>query len=191
MCEFTVDVKDSLTKSTFLAGLAWGGNSALFYLTYYEDFDAATFLSWVPVVGGASGVFFGGVASDWIKQRLGLRARLWLLGAMLVRTLAHHCQLTVPKYGVLPCSLFQVPSHSWCYIFLLQNHATYFWSIIYSVSLYSCIHTNCLSLKISLPLTAETWFSILFTIIVELVPAAVKGRNIACRPQNLNQNYSH
>ena len=68
----------------FLAGLAWGGNSALFYLTYYEDFDAATFLSWVPVVGGASGVFFGGIASDWIKQRLGLRARLWLLGTLLV-----------------------------------------------------------------------------------------------------------
>ena len=177
-------MKDSLTKSTFLAGLAWGGNSALFYLTYYEDFDAATFLSWVPVVGGASGVFFGGVASDWIKQRLGLRAHLWLLGAMLVMTLAH-CQMTLPKYGVLTYSLFQVPSHSWCYIFLLQNHATYLWSIIYLVSRDSRTHTNRLGLKISLPPTAETWLSILTTIIVELVPAAVKGRSIACRPQNL------
>ena len=76
-------------KSVFLAGLSWGGNSALFYLTYYEDFDAATFLSWVPVVGGASGVFFGGVASDWIKKIMGLRARLWLLGSLLVSTLSY------------------------------------------------------------------------------------------------------
>lgn len=115
-----------------IAGLAWGGNSALFYLTYYEDFDAATFLSWVPVVGGASGVFFGGVASDWIKQRLGLRARLWLLGAMLL--------ISSPFAFMV---LYFPPPES-CYILLVYY------------------------------LFAETWFSILFTIIVELVPAAVK-----------------
>ena len=136
MCVATIN-------SAFLAGLAWGGNSALFYLTYYEDFDAASFLSWVPVVGGASGVFFGGVASDWIKQKLGLRARLWLLGAMLVRTIKLSYQLfisleSLPTYFsirfFLTYSLYQVHLHSWCYISPLRNRATYCWSIICSVS---------------------------------------------------------
>ena len=68
------------------AGFSWAYNSRLFYQTYYEDFDIGLWLTWVPIIGGASGVIVGGVASDWIRQKLGVRARLWLLGGFLVRT---------------------------------------------------------------------------------------------------------
>ena len=66
------------------AGYSWAYNSRLFYLTYYEDFDVGVWLTWVPIIGGASGVVMGGIASDWIRQKLGVRAQLWLLGGCLV-----------------------------------------------------------------------------------------------------------
>ena len=67
------------------AGYSWAYNSRLFYQTYYEYFDVGVWLTWVPIIGGASGVTLGGLASDWIRQKLGVRAQLWLLGGCLVR----------------------------------------------------------------------------------------------------------
>jgi hypothetical protein len=53
-------------------------------LTYFPDFDVGTWLSLVSIFGGSFGVVLGGVISDAIVVRIGVHARLWLLGAFMV-----------------------------------------------------------------------------------------------------------
>jgi hypothetical protein len=70
--------------STFQAGFSYAYNARLYNLTYFPDFDVGTWLSLVSIFGGSFGVVLGGVISDAIVVRIGVHARLWLLGVFMV-----------------------------------------------------------------------------------------------------------
>ncbi|OXA59747.1 D-xylose transporter [Folsomia candida] len=66
------------------AGYTWGYNSALYYQTYYPNFDASWWLTWITIFGGSIGVIFGGFVSDILVSRLGLSARALVLAVSQV-----------------------------------------------------------------------------------------------------------
>jgi hypothetical protein len=73
-----------IPTQTFQAGFSYAYNARLYNLTYFPDFDVGTWLSLVSIFGGSFGVVLGGVISDAIVVRIGVHARLWLLGAFMV-----------------------------------------------------------------------------------------------------------
>ncbi len=61
------------------AGYTWGYNSALYYQTYYPDFNASWWLTWITIGGGSIGVVLGGFLSDRLVSKLGLSGRALVL----------------------------------------------------------------------------------------------------------------
>ncbi|XP_037084218.1 probable sphingolipid transporter spinster homolog 1 [Pollicipes pollicipes] len=63
------------------AGFCWSTNTQLYFQTYYPTADLGLWLSWVSLVGGSIGVTVGGLVSDRLVKRLGLKSRVWVLSA--------------------------------------------------------------------------------------------------------------
>ena len=68
----------------FLAGFSYAYNARLYNLTYFPDFDVGAWLSLVSILAGSLGVVLGGLISDAIVVRIGVHARLWILGSFMV-----------------------------------------------------------------------------------------------------------
>lgn len=71
----------------------WAVNTQLFFQSQHQtSTQIGTYMSWIPLVGGSFGAFFGGFISDRIVKKRGIVARMlvlavsqvssWLLGAM-------------------------------------------------------------------------------------------------------------
>lgn len=63
----------------FLAGFCWGYNSALYFKTYYPDYDVSLWLTGISIGAGAVGTVIGGVLSDRLVSKLGISARALVL----------------------------------------------------------------------------------------------------------------
>jgi len=64
------------------AGYVWAYNTQV----YFEGLgqtptQIGTWMSWIPIVGGSTGVVFGGFISDRVVQRTGPHGRIWVLVA--------------------------------------------------------------------------------------------------------------
>lgn len=62
-------------------GYVWAYNTELFYEKEKDltKTQIATFMSWIPLVGGSLGAFLGGVVSDLIIKGRGPYHRIWVL----------------------------------------------------------------------------------------------------------------
>ena len=62
-------------------GYVWAYNTELFYEKEKDltKAEIATFMSWIPLVGGSLGAFLGGVVSDLIIKGRGPYHRIWVL----------------------------------------------------------------------------------------------------------------
>ena len=112
-------------------------------------------------VGGSFGVFFGGFFSDRIVTRLGLHSRLWVLSAFTMLSVPFAFLTLYTPVSPFPRSrnltklIFR--KHSECNLKkTFQPITSWIMLLIY----YFC---------------AETWFAILFTVIIEVVKPEVKG----------------
>ncbi|XP_035709150.1 uncharacterized protein LOC118436091 isoform X2 [Folsomia candida] len=61
------------------AGFCWGYNSALYFKTYYPDYDVSLWLTGISIGAGAAGTLIGGYASDRLVSKLGISARALVL----------------------------------------------------------------------------------------------------------------
>ncbi|XP_043217544.1 probable sphingolipid transporter spinster homolog 1 isoform X1 [Amphibalanus amphitrite] len=91
------------------AGFCWSTNTQLYFQTYYPTADLGLWLSWVSIVGGSIGVTVGGVVSDRLVKRIGLRARIWVLSAS---------QLVATPFAV---GVLYFPPQ-WCFVSLLTAY---------------------------------------------------------------------
>ena len=66
------------------AGYVWGYNTQPFFNTYYPEENTGLWFSWIPLVGGSIGVWFGGFISDRVVKTRGPQARILVLIASLV-----------------------------------------------------------------------------------------------------------
>ena len=112
-------------------------------------------------VGGSFGVFFGGFFSDRIVTRLGLHSRLWVLSAFTMLSVPFAFLTLYNPVSPFPRSRnltkFIFRKHSECNLKKkFQPITSWIMLLIY----YFC---------------AETWFAILFTVIIEVVKPEVKG----------------
>lgn len=69
----------------FAAGFCWGYNSALYFQTYYPEYDAGWWLTGISIGGGALGSVVGGYISDRLVNRLGISARALVLAGSQVK----------------------------------------------------------------------------------------------------------
>ncbi|EDV27969.1 uncharacterized protein TRIADDRAFT_12709, partial [Trichoplax adhaerens] len=60
-------------------GYVWAYNTKPYFNKYYPRVVVADFLTWIPLIGGSAGAFFGGFISDRLVGSRGLSARLWVL----------------------------------------------------------------------------------------------------------------
>ncbi len=61
-------------------GYCWGYNSALYFKTYYPDYDVSIWLTVISIGAGLSGCFLGGWLSDCLVNKMGIQARALVLG---------------------------------------------------------------------------------------------------------------
>lgn len=62
-----------------LAGYTLRYNSALFFQVYYPGYDVGWWLTLIYSVGGVLGSILGGVSSDKLVKRMGVRSRAIVL----------------------------------------------------------------------------------------------------------------
>ncbi len=160
---------------TLTGGYSWSYNSQLFVEEYYPDVNPGLWLAMDSIIGGCFGVFFGGWFSDFAIRRMGLYARLWILAACLVgaATQCWPCAWTRspscrpwPLRSQLASCFGSLTACSTCYSFITSS---------VSSSLSLCANVDVRAVKAPWAISAETWFSVLFTVIVELVPAPVRA----------------
>ncbi|CAL4234721.1 unnamed protein product [Meganyctiphanes norvegica] len=63
------------------AGFTWAYNTQLYFNTYYPEYNLGVWITCDSIFGGSLGVAVGGIVSDKLVKRLGLRARLYVLAA--------------------------------------------------------------------------------------------------------------
>ncbi|KAK4308786.1 hypothetical protein Pmani_019543 [Petrolisthes manimaculis] len=63
------------------AGFAWAYNTQQYFLTYYPDYNLGLWVTGASIVGGSLGVAVGGVVSDRLVKRIGIKARVYVLAA--------------------------------------------------------------------------------------------------------------
>ena len=103
--------------------------------------------------GGAVGVVSGGFITDQLQKRFGLHSRLWVQSGFLI--------LATPFAAL---TLYLKPPY--CFIALGNP----------SIDVYNVLYVSIPALYY---LFSETWFAILFTVIVEIVPASTRGVSTA------------
>ena len=58
-------------------GYTWGVNTETFFESEKQtDAQIGTYMSWIPLVGGSLGAFFGGFISDRVVKKRGITARI-------------------------------------------------------------------------------------------------------------------
>ncbi|CAL8071526.1 unnamed protein product [Orchesella dallaii] len=97
------------------AGFCWGYNSALYFQTYYPDYDAGWWLTGISIGGGAIGSVCGGYLSDRLVNRLGISARaLVLAGSQLISVPFTVGLLYLePPYAFLSLLIGYITSEMW------------------------------------------------------------------------------
>ena len=87
----------------FTSGIRNAGGYVLAYNVneYFEtrDVNVASYMSWVPLVGGMTGAAVGGLASDRLSKKYGLQGRLMLLVGSQVSTISHLDTSIHPSQG--------------------------------------------------------------------------------------------
>ncbi|KAK3851121.1 hypothetical protein Pcinc_042206, partial [Petrolisthes cinctipes] len=61
------------------AGFAWAYNTQQYFLTYYPDFNLGLWVTGASIIGGSLGVAVGGLVSDRLVKRIGIKARVYVL----------------------------------------------------------------------------------------------------------------
>jgi len=119
------------------SGLSWANNNKNYFDQYHEGEEIGIWFMLCSIIGGGCGVLMGGTLSDLLVKKMGIRSRLWLLGAF---------HIIATPFAVL--TLYVSPP--WAFACLMGY---YFF--------------------------AETWFAILFTVILELVPENTRGITVS------------
>lgn len=61
-------------------GYVWGANTQLFFQNQQQTSkQIGSYMSWIPLVGGSLGAFFGGFISDRVVKKRGIPARMAVL----------------------------------------------------------------------------------------------------------------
>ena len=135
----------------FSAGFSFAYNARLFFLTYHPETDVGMWLAGAAIVGGATGVLTGGIASDRLLKVLQRRRRQDSGGSSSINQeeAGARARLLVLALSLALASPFAVCvlclSPPWAFLSLF---AYYFFS--------------------------ETWLGVLFVAVVELVPQRPK-----------------
>ncbi len=147
--------------------------------------NPGTGLAVCSIFGGSLGVTLGGYFSDLVGRKLGTHSRLWFLSACLVREIKRcpfglHCLLptvlTHVQYLFSPPQLCATPLAVG--VLLLEPPSMFYALFVYY---FFCKGTSgvtsCGGIS-SLPpghISAETWFAVLFTAILEIVHPEVRS----------------
>jgi MFS family permease len=119
------------------AGYSWANNNFNYFNEYHKGKEIGYWFMICSIVGGGCGVLAGGIFSDILVKRMGIRSRLWLLGGF---------HLLATPFAAL--TLHLSPPYAFA---TLMGY--YFF--------------------------AETWFAILFTVILEIVPDNVRSITVS------------
>ena len=69
-----------------VGGYVWGVNTQLFFQSQHKTSEEiGAYMSWIPLVGGSLGAFFGGFISDRVVKKRGIAARMVVLVISQVR----------------------------------------------------------------------------------------------------------
>ncbi|XP_078495077.1 cis,cis-muconate transport protein-like [Ciona intestinalis] len=69
------------TETEKRASFCWSYNSQLYFDQYYPGTEVGLAMSLTSIIGGTVGIVTGGILSDVLASRYGVRARLWVLVA--------------------------------------------------------------------------------------------------------------
>jgi len=76
----------SVISMSVTGGYVWGVNTQLFFQDQGQtSTQIGEFMSWIPLVGGSIGAFFGGFISDRFVKKRGVVARMVVLVISQVR----------------------------------------------------------------------------------------------------------